>query len=365
MEVKHRAARSLVHRLASAPVRSGAFAEAAAEIRRLSKDDPEMRSPLAESGAVPLLGSALLEFDSSAAEAQENASAALLNLSISAREAVMSTPGILDALAAALRLPCPSTAQNAAATVYSLLSVDEYRPIIGSKRSVIAALLDLFRGLGVTPTRSIKDALKAIFLLALYPLNRATLVEMGAVPPLFALVVKDGRRGVVEDATAVISQVAGCYESVEAFRRVAGVAILVELVDAATGASGRARENAAAALLNLVMSGGDKAVGDIMESEGAESLVRELAEGVGGEVSARGKSKAADLLRVLQRSRGSHLVHGLQEDTETSTDSAPQSLLFSSSSYTVLRAPNSKETNYINKTELCKLSHNIREFLTI
>ncbi|XP_074575844.1 U-box domain-containing protein 16-like [Curcuma longa] len=334
MEVKHRAARTIVHRLESAPARSGAAAEVVAEIRRLSRDDPEMRSPLAESGAVPLLASALLEFDPSAAEAQENASAALLNLSISAREVVMSTPGILDALAAALRLPCPSAAQNAAATVYSLLSVDEYRPIIGSKRSLIAALLDLFRGHGVTPTRSIKDALKAIFLLSLYPLNRATLVEMGAVPPLFALVVKDGRRGVVEDATAVISQVAGCYESVDAFRRVAGVAILVELVDAATGASGRARENAAAALLNLVRSGGDKAVGDVMESEGAETLVRELAEGVGGEVSARGKSKAAELLRVLERARGSHLVRGLQEDTETGIgDSAPQSLLFSSSSY--------------------------------
>ncbi|XP_074574891.1 U-box domain-containing protein 16-like [Curcuma longa] len=312
MEAKHRKARSLVHRLASSPARSAATDEAIAEIRVLSKHDPEIRAPLADFGAVPLLASALLDRDSSDTEALENASAALLNLSISAREAVMSTSGILDALTAALRLSYPPAAQHAAATLYSLLSVDEYRPIIGSKRPLVSALLDLFRRPGGAATRSIKDALKAIFLLALYPLNRATLVELGAVPPLFALVVKDGRQGVMEDATAVISQVAGCYESVDAFRRVAGVAILVELVDSATGASQRARENAAAALLNLVMCGGDKAIGDVMEVEGAEAVVRELAEGVGGggEVSARGKSKADALLRVLERARGSHLVRG-------------------------------------------------------
>ncbi|KAG6504004.1 hypothetical protein ZIOFF_036328 [Zingiber officinale] len=114
--------------------------------RFLSKHDPEIRPPLANFGAVPLL-----ERDSSDTEVLENASAALLNLSISAREAVI------------------------------LLSVDEYRPIIGSKRPLISALSDLFRRPSGAPTRSIKDALKAIFLLALCPLNRATLVEQVAV----------------------------------------------------------------------------------------------------------------------------------------------------------------------------------------
>lgn len=106
-------------------------------------------------------------------------------------------------------------------------------------------------------TRSIKDALKA-----LYPLNRTTLVKLGAMPPLFILVVKDGRRGVVEDATTVIDQVARHDENVEAFRRVDNVSILVDLV---VGVSGRARENATAMLLNLVKSGGDKVVRDVKE----------------------------------------------------------------------------------------------------
>ncbi|WOK99102.1 U-box domain-containing protein 4-like [Canna indica] len=334
MEVKRRTARSLVQRLSSSSAGSATAAEALAEIRRLSKHDPEIRALLADAGAVPLLVTRLLDhphhqenYDDAAAESQENAAAALLNLSISAREAVMSTPGILDALASALRLPSHggAVAQHAAMTVYSLLSIDAYRPIIGSKRSLVAALVDLLRAPDA-PTRSIKDALKALFGVALYPLNRAAVVELGAVPPLFALVVKDGRTGVVEDATAVISQVAGCYESVEAFRRVAGVAILVELVDAATGASGRTRENAAAALLNLVMSGGDKAVGDVMEVEGAEAAVRELASDDAG-VSARGKSKAEALLRVLQSQR-----QGLG-NSETGIDSSGTQTLHYSSSY--------------------------------
>ncbi|THU55341.1 hypothetical protein C4D60_Mb11t05550 [Musa balbisiana] len=329
MEEKHQKARSLVQRLSSVAAESKSAAEAIAEIRRLSKQDPEIRAPLADAGAVPLLAARLLNHHhhhSSAAEAQENAAAALLNLSISAREALMCTPGILDALAAALRLLSPAAAQHAAATLYSLLSVEAYRSIIGSKKPLIAALVDLLGAPGA-PTRSIKDALKALFGLALYPLNRTALVELGAVPPLFALVVKDGRRGLVEDATAVIAQVAGCDESVEAFRRVDGVSVLVDLV---VGGSGRARENAAAALLNLVNSGGDKAVGDVREVDGAEAAVRALAGGDSG-VSARAKSKAEALLTVLESRRGSQ-VQGI-DDSETGTDdSVPQSPLSHSSS---------------------------------
>ncbi|CAL9173789.1 unnamed protein product, partial [Musa hybrid cultivar] len=102
------------------------------------------------------------------------------------------------------------------ATLYNLLFIEVYRSIIGSKKPLIAALVDLLDTLGV-PTRSIKDALKILFGLVLYSLNRTALVELGTMPPLFALVVKDERRGVVEDATMVITQVAGCDESMEVF----------------------------------------------------------------------------------------------------------------------------------------------------
>ena len=61
------------------------------------------RAPLADAGVVPLLARHLI-CDANNHDSGENASAALLNLSISAHEALMSSPVILDALAGALTL---------------------------------------------------------------------------------------------------------------------------------------------------------------------------------------------------------------------------------------------------------------------
>ncbi|KAG0489605.1 hypothetical protein HPP92_006468 [Vanilla planifolia] len=302
MEVKRRTAGNLVKRLNSAG-NEAELASAIAEIRRATKQDDEIRVPLADAGAVPLLSRHLLSAPPiSSASSHENASAALLNMSISAREHLMSTPGILDALAHSVRpSSAAAVAQNSAATVFSLLSVEFYRPIIGSKRTLLSALISLLRAPD-SEVRTMKDALKALFGVALYPLNRAALVDLGAVPVLFSLVVKRGRAGVVEDATAVIAQVAGCYESLDEFRREAGFRILVDLVEKRMGASRRTRENAAAALLNLAMSGGEAAVGEIREVEDAESAVRELAE---SGISVRAKSKAEALLKILRSGRRS------------------------------------------------------------
>lgn len=78
-----------------------------------------------------------------------------------------------------------------------------------------------------------KDALKALFGIALYPLNRKTVIELGGVGTLFSLVMKGLAVGLVEDATAVIAQIAGCEESEEAFRKASGIGLLVDLLDGA------------------------------------------------------------------------------------------------------------------------------------
>lgn len=298
MEVKLHAARTLVGRLrGAAAVRdAGATAAAVAELRRASKDDPEVRAPLADAGAVPFLASQLTAPSTSAAA--EDAAAALLNISLSAREQLMSSPGILDALARAIRAEDYEAAHHAAAVVASLLCVDAYRPIVGAKRALLSALVSLLLPSKARGTRATKDALKALFGVALYPLNRAALVELGVVRALFGLVMTDGRTGIVEDATAVVAQVAGCAESLDAFAAVSGVRILADLVEPGGAATGRARENAAAALLNLVMAGGERAVAEVLDVGGAEEAVRELAED--GESSPRGKAKAEALLRALE-----------------------------------------------------------------
>ncbi|KAG5539222.1 hypothetical protein RHGRI_019702 [Rhododendron griersonianum] len=291
MEVKRRTAKALVSKLGSVSDRTRT--ESLCELRLITKHDPDSRLIIADLDAIPYLAETLY---SPSQLLQENAAATLLNLSISAREALMSTRGLLDALSHALRHPSsPSAAQSAAATLFSLLTVDGYRPIIGSKRDIIYALIDIIRNPSSHP-RSIKDALKALFGISLYPLNRSTVIELGAVPCLFSLVVKDGRVGVVEDATAVIAQVAGCEEAREAFRKVSGVRVLVDLLDCSTGSSFRTRENAVSGLLNLIQCGGEQVANCVRETGvGIWEGIGEVAENG----SAKGKGKAVALLKVL------------------------------------------------------------------
>ncbi|KAL3538121.1 hypothetical protein ACH5RR_001487 [Cinchona calisaya] len=290
--VKKRAVNSLVTKLGSVSEQNRI--EALCEIRLISKNDPESRPLIADSAAaVGYISEALY---SPVEVLQENAAATLHNLSISSKDSLMSTHGFLDALSHALLNPSsPFTAQCVADTLYSLLMVESYRTIIGHKRDILFGLVDLIRRPD-SASRSIKDGLKALFGLALSPLNRAGLIGLGVVPALFSLVCKDGRVGVVEDATAVISQIAGCEESFDAFRKVSGVRVLVDLLDNSTGSSIRTKENAVSALLKLVQCGGEVVVENIrgMGSEVFDGIVD-----VGENGTQKGKSKAVVLLKEL------------------------------------------------------------------
>ncbi|KAF9613594.1 hypothetical protein IFM89_009264 [Coptis chinensis] len=293
MEVKVRTVRSLVNRLSS--ISEQTQLDAICQLRLMTKHDPDSRSLIGESSALPILTETLY---SPIQTAQENAVATLLNISISSRDLLMSTRGILDALSHLLRLQSSSqtSLQTAAATLYSLLLVDSYRPIIGAKRDIVYALIEIIKCQNSVP-RTIKDGLKALFGVALYPLNRANMIDLGIVGPLFSLVVKDGRLGIVEDATAVIAQVAGCYESGEAFKKVSGIGVLVDLLDKETGSSIRARENAVSALLNMIRCGDEKIVEDVKEF-GVEFLLESICD-VAENGSSKAKNKANDLLNLL------------------------------------------------------------------
>lgn len=130
------------------------------------------------------------------------------------------------------------------------------------------------------PTNSIKDELKALYLL-----NRTAFIELGVVLPLFMLVVKDGQKG-------------WCRTQREhgGIPRVDNINVLVDLM---VGGSGRIRENTTVALLNLVKSNRDKAVEEVREVNKARATVKALADD-NNEVSARGKNEAKTLLRILE-----------------------------------------------------------------
>lgn len=180
--------------------------DAVCELRLLAKWGDDQRISIVQAGAVPYL---LDHLYSSNAKLQENAITALLNLSIYTpnREVIMSSRGALDAIVHCLTAGRSLEGkQNAAAAIFSLLVVESYRPIVGERPEAIRALLDLIRQGNPKCTR---DALKTLFLLALYPLNRPKLVSAGVVPVIFSLLMNAGM-GILEDATAVIAQVAGC-----------------------------------------------------------------------------------------------------------------------------------------------------------
>jgi hypothetical protein len=101
---------------AAVPLRSGTAA-VVVDIRLASKDDPDICAPLADTGAVSLLATQL----GAPGTTGVDAAAALLNISISEREQLMSVPGLLDALTAALRTAA------AAATVHSILCDEAHR----------------------------------------------------------------------------------------------------------------------------------------------------------------------------------------------------------------------------------------------
>ncbi|CAL9138633.1 unnamed protein product, partial [Musa acuminata var. zebrina] len=84
----------------------------------------------------------------------------------------------------------------------------------------------------------------------------------------------------------VIAWVTGCDESMESFRMVDDISVLMDLV---VGGSGRARENVTATLPNLVKSDEDKMVGDVKEVNGAKAAMKALV-GDNSRVSTRGKS---------------------------------------------------------------------------
>ena len=145
------------------------------------------------------------------------------------------------------------------------------------------------------------------------------MINLGAVPALFSLVAKDGRVGSVEDATAVIAQVAGCEDAAEAFFKASGVGVLADLLDLATAASMRTKENAVSALLNLVRCGGDKVAADVRDAVafGALEGIADVRDGGSG----KGKNKAAELLKVLLGENNGDVV-ALNSDTCSSFGSS-------------------------------------------
>jgi hypothetical protein len=222
---------------------------------------------------------------------QINAVTTILNLSLleANKTSIMETDGVLNGVIEVLRSGATWEAKgNAAATIFSLTSVHAYRTRLARKTRVVKALLDLAR---TGPSNSKRDAMMAILNLAGDREGIRKLIEGGVVD-----VTGEVMDSMAEEAVAVLEAVVkrGGLVAISAAYHGNMVKKLTKVL---RDGSDRARENAAAALVNICRKGGSQMVGELAAIAGIERMIWEIM-GMG---SGRLRRKAGTLLRILRR----------------------------------------------------------------
>lgn len=265
------------------------MSKAAFEIRILTKTSIFNRSCLVGAGTVSHLLNLLLTEDP---VSQENAIAALLNLSkLSKSKDIIVENGGVDLIIHALKHGIKiESQQHAAATLFYLASVEEYRVVIGENPDAFPGLVDLVKN---GSDRSKKNALIAIFGLLSHPGNQWRVLAAGAVPLLLNLIKESDREDLITDSLAVLSSLAEKVDGTVAILRRGALNQIVGLLDSST--SRAAKEHCVSLLLGLCMNGGLDIVGRLVKCPSLmASLYSQLSEG-----TSRGRIKASALIRVL------------------------------------------------------------------
>ncbi|WVZ24565.1 hypothetical protein V8G54_003109 [Vigna mungo] len=270
---------------------------AAREIRLLAKNGKENRAFIAQAGAIPHLRKLL---SSPNAVAQENSVTALLNLSIFERnKSMIVKEGCLGSIVEVLQFGHTTEArENAAATLFSLSAVHEYKKQIADNVGAVEALAWLLQE---GTQRGKKDAVTALFNLSTHTENCLRMIEAGAVK---AMVLALGNEGVSEEAAGalalIVRQPIGAMAVV---REEAAVGGLIGIMRCGTP---RGKENAVAALLELCRSGGAAATERVVRAPALAGLLQTLL----FTGTKRARRKAASLARVFQRCENASLHYG-------------------------------------------------------
>lgn len=256
------------------------------ELRVLAKTDSESRACVAEAGAIPLL---VRHLGSELPNLQVNAVTAILNLSIleANKTLIMEIDGALNGVVEVLKNGATWEAKaNAAATIFSLSGEASHRKKLGRKTRVVRGLLELARE---GPTFSKRDALAAILNLAADRDGVYRLVEAGVVETTVQLL------DVLPEEAVMIVEVVVKRGGLLAIA--AAYSAIKKLGGVLRAGSERARESAAAALVIICRKGGAEMVAELVGVAGIERVVWEVM----GTGTARGRRKAATLLRIMRR----------------------------------------------------------------
>ncbi|EEF36983.1 Spotted leaf protein, putative [Ricinus communis] len=263
--------------------------KAAYEIRLLSKASIFNRSCLVEAGAILFLLKLLLSKDSLS---QENAIAGLLNLSkhSKSKPVIVENGGlelIVNVLKTGLRM---EARQHAAATLFYLASVEEYRILIGGSTEAVQALVDLARE---GNDRARKNALVALYGLLMHFGNHRRVIAAGAVPLLLTLLTTCEKEELVTDSLAVLASLAEKPDGAKAILHSGSLPQIMGVLDSSTSRAGK--EQCVCLLLALCINGGTDVVAILVKSPSLMgSLYSQLSEG-----TSRASKKASALIRIL------------------------------------------------------------------
>ncbi|KAE8675059.1 U-box domain-containing protein 17 [Hibiscus syriacus] len=202
----------------------------------------------------------------------------------------MGEDGCLGSIVKFLRLGLTSKArENAAATLFSLSAVHDYKKRIADQGGAIEALLGLLR---VRTPRGKKDVVTALFNMSTHLENCARMIEAGDVTVLVGAL---GNEGVAEEAAGALALIVRQPIGVEVVGKeemaVAGLIIMMRCGTA------RGKENAVAVLLELCRSGGSATTERVLKAPALTGLLHTLL----FTDTKRARRKVASLARVFQR----------------------------------------------------------------
>lgn len=226
------------------------------EMRKLSKSNNFHRACLVEADAVPWL---LYLLSSSDPVIQDNVVSVLLNLSKhpSGQKTIFESGGIgliIDIIKYGFKVEAK---QNAAAVLFYLSSVEEYRVEIGKMNDAVPTLVQLLRD-GMY--RGKKNAAVSLFRLLESPENHPKIISARAVPVLVSL-LKCERSDIVYDSVAILEKMAEQHEGTIEIIKCSAIAWIVDVFVSSTSRSGK--EHCVSLLLLLCKNAGDGVVSQL------------------------------------------------------------------------------------------------------
>lgn len=263
--------------------------KAAYEVRLLAKSNIFNRACLVKEGTVlPLLN--LLS--STKTSTQENAIAALLKLSkhITGKNEIIENGGLSLILKVLNMGESLESRQLAAATLFYLSSVEEYRKLLGEAPEAIPGLVKLIKE-GTTCGK--KNAVVAIFGLLFFPENHQRVLEAGTVPLLVDILASSDKPELITDTLAVLATLAETVEGTQFIVQTSSLRQITGILQSSATRAGK--EYCVSMLLSLCINGGREVVAVLAK----DPLLMAPLYHLSTEGTSHTSKKARSLLKIL------------------------------------------------------------------